>query len=205
MARHGLRVRGFTLIELVVTMGVLALLVVLAVPNLATWMQSARVRTSAEFIENGLRQAQAEAIKQNREVAFILTTSAANATTFPTPTTGATGTYWYAVTVPWTIANAAFGAKTFVATGPTSTDSSQVTVTGPATICFSSYGRLTAISSDTSATPVTCGAGASATYAVAPTSANANALKLNVTVSAAGQVRLCNPAKLLINGFPDGC
>lgn len=208
---------GFTLIELAVTMTVLALLAMLAVPNLSAWMQSSRVRTTAEYIQDGLRQAQAEAVKENRTVAFILTTSQPSSTTFPAPVAASTSaSYWYAATVPWTSAALTSGNSTIgtittssntmnlVAMGITSSDASQVSVqTTVPTVCFSPFGRLTSTYVDPTGV-VTCGAaGATVSYAVAPTTAVTGSQALRVTVSPGGQIRMCNPAKSLPT--PDGC
>ena len=51
--------RGFTLIELLVTIALIAILLLLAVPALGTWSADARVRSTAESLQNALRLAQA--------------------------------------------------------------------------------------------------------------------------------------------------
>lgn len=65
------RVRGFTLIELFVTIAVLAILVTLAVPafNLA---EQRRVVGAAEGALDQIQTARGEAIKQGRDVHFVV-------------------------------------------------------------------------------------------------------------------------------------
>jgi type IV fimbrial biogenesis protein FimT len=206
--------RGFTLIELVVVMAVFAILVVLVAPNLAVWSQNARVRTTADTMQDALRQAQSEAINQNRVVEFVLTATPP-AGAFPAAAAANTPVnYWYAATVPWTTGalnsggvTTASNAPGLIASGILSTaDATQVTVSGnEPVICFSPYGRLTAISNDPSASPVVCGASANIVYRVLPAQITANSHELDVQVSLSGQIRMCDPAKSLANGYPDGC
>lgn len=69
--------RGFTLVELVVTMVVLLAVAMLAAPAFQTAIGNAKIRTVAESIHNGLQQARMEAIKRNAKIRFTLSTSSA--------------------------------------------------------------------------------------------------------------------------------
>lgn len=64
--------RGFTLIELVVTMAVLALLTLAATPSISDWLRNARLRNVTETVQNGLQQARNEAVRRNRQITFWL-------------------------------------------------------------------------------------------------------------------------------------
>lgn len=66
------RARGLTLIELMVTVAVLALLLASVAPSLGTWIGSQRVRNTASSLVAGLQQARAEAVRRNRPVSFWL-------------------------------------------------------------------------------------------------------------------------------------
>jgi type IV fimbrial biogenesis protein FimT len=68
----GARTAGFTLIEMMVALAIAALLMVLAIPSYTAWMADAQIRNAAESIASGLRRAQAEGIKQNTTVEFLL-------------------------------------------------------------------------------------------------------------------------------------
>ena len=56
---------GFTLIELMVALAILALLLLLGVPSFTTFMRNSEIRSTAESIINGLRAASTEAANRN--------------------------------------------------------------------------------------------------------------------------------------------
>jgi len=64
--------RGFSLVELMVTVAVLGLLMTLAVPSFSEWIQNSRIRTAAESIQNGVQLARAEAVRRNTRIEFAL-------------------------------------------------------------------------------------------------------------------------------------
>jgi general secretion pathway protein H len=63
---------GFTLLELLVGLSILALLAALAVPILTAPSDGVRLRTAAEQIAAALRLARANAIVRNGEVAVVI-------------------------------------------------------------------------------------------------------------------------------------
>lgn len=67
-----LRHRGFTLIELMVSLSIAALLLVLAAPSYVRWLEEAEVLNGANSLATGLQTAQAEAIKRNINVQFVI-------------------------------------------------------------------------------------------------------------------------------------
>lgn len=67
--------RGFSLIELIVGMLILGILLALAMPGFSNWLHNARVRTTAESVQNGLQLARAEAVRRNTPVLFSLVTT----------------------------------------------------------------------------------------------------------------------------------
>jgi type IV fimbrial biogenesis protein FimT len=71
-ASRRLTVAGFTLIELMVTIAVLAVLLTVAAPSFNSQVANYRTRTGAEGIVNGLQLARSEAIRRNTDVSFTL-------------------------------------------------------------------------------------------------------------------------------------
>lgn len=72
------RHRGFTLIEAVVTVSVMALLMALMAPSMAEWIRSTHVRNLSESLQDGLQKARMEALRRNKVVTFWLVTSNAS-------------------------------------------------------------------------------------------------------------------------------
>jgi type IV fimbrial biogenesis protein FimT len=66
------RQAGFTLIELIVVVTVLAFLMALALPSYRAWIHNSQIRTAAESILNGLQTARAEAVRSNLMTEFDL-------------------------------------------------------------------------------------------------------------------------------------
>lgn len=71
---------GFSLIELLVAITVLALLIAAAGPSTASWVRSAHTQNAAEAAQNGLRRARTEAMRRQRPVTLWLVTSAERGT-----------------------------------------------------------------------------------------------------------------------------
>ena len=64
--------RGFTLIELMVALAIAVILLVLAAPAYVRWLADAETSSAASSVADGLRTAQAEAVKRNAIVEFVL-------------------------------------------------------------------------------------------------------------------------------------
>lgn len=65
--------QGFTLIELMVTVTILAVSMTLAAPSFSQLVSNYRLRGSAESVLNGVNLARAEAVRRNAQVGFALT------------------------------------------------------------------------------------------------------------------------------------
>lgn len=62
--------KGFTLVELMVTIAVVAVLLTLAVPSFNDFFEKARLRAAVDATQSLLAQARQEAVKTNRDVVF---------------------------------------------------------------------------------------------------------------------------------------
>lgn len=67
-----MRQRGFSLVELVITLAVLALILMAAMPSVGSWVGNARIRNVADSLQNGIQTARAEAVRRNQNVSFWL-------------------------------------------------------------------------------------------------------------------------------------
>ena len=62
--------RGFTLIEIMISLTVLGILLMVALPSFGTWLQNQQLRAAGEATLNGLQVARAAAIQRNVLVQF---------------------------------------------------------------------------------------------------------------------------------------
>jgi type IV fimbrial biogenesis protein FimT len=75
MLRQASAARGISMIEVMVSLTLAALLMALGAPSFALWLQNSRIRNTAEAIMAGLQYAKSEATARNALVRFQLTTS----------------------------------------------------------------------------------------------------------------------------------
>jgi len=71
------RIGGFTLVELMITVAILAILLVAGIPSFREWLRNTHIRTAGESIQNGLRYARGEASSRGVDVRFEFTSSGA--------------------------------------------------------------------------------------------------------------------------------
>lgn len=76
-----MRTKGFSLIELMVVMAIMALLLVAVSPTLSDWMINARIRNASTALEQGVQLARQEAIRRNQSVSLWLVSTPANTST----------------------------------------------------------------------------------------------------------------------------
>lgn len=82
-------VRGFTLIELMITIAIIGLLMMVGIPNMSRMLQNGQLRTAAESTTAGLQFARNEAIRRNAPVRFQLTDTLTSSCAL-----SSTGTNW---------------------------------------------------------------------------------------------------------------
>ncbi len=66
--------RGFTIIEVMISLVVLGVLLALGAPGFVEWLQNQQIRGAAEATLNGLQVARGEAVRRNTPVRFQLVT-----------------------------------------------------------------------------------------------------------------------------------
>jgi type IV fimbrial biogenesis protein FimT len=197
-ARRG---RGFTLIELIVTITLLGILVALALPSFTTAIRNSQVRTVAEALQDGLRTAQSESLRLNRPVVMAFTTSRTSPSTSAPWPVAANGLNWWLQTVPQ------FSETTgqYLKGGSFADVAAGVSITsGLNAICFNSNGRLAGSAAFVTGVPgATCTAASNTTFQVKQ--AITDSRQLNVIVTVGGQVRMCDTSRTLSATTPDGC
>jgi type IV fimbrial biogenesis protein FimT len=159
-----MRSAGFTLIELMITLVVLAILLYVALPNFAVWMQNTQIRTAGEAILNGMQLARAEAIRRNVNVELRMDASSG-----------------------WTarVADSGEVVQSRVAGEGSATALITIAPVGATTVTFNSFGSV-ANNADGSATITEI-------KIDSPAIAAADSRELCVLVRAGGNVRLCDP------------
>lgn len=191
------RRRGFTLVEMIVVVAIMALLAALAMPSMLGWVRNNKIRTVSDSLQNGLRMAQAEATRRSRQVVFSLTDDTPNSTSY---TAKASGGNWAISTVVPTDSDVT---AAFVEAGILRDVGSNVVISGPKSICFSSIGRLVQNTAP-GPTDANCAA-AAAQYDIKMSDDATGDRALRVTVALGGQVRMCDPLRTLSATQPDGC
>jgi len=204
------KLRGFTLIELMVAVAIFALLMGLGIPAFQSWIQNQQTRNGAEAILNGLQVARSEAVKRNSNTIFVLCDVAA----------GGTGSTWDVLSISATAVDSACISPTptgAALTGwervqfrPGQEGAQNAAVSSAAnanTIAFGGMGRTTTVP--------TIGAGALPPSAQ-PLVQGLNLVNvhnpqgnkpagLSVTISAAGSLRMCDPGATIAVGDPRRC
>jgi len=193
------RPQGFTLIELMVAVGLLALLFMLGLPNLATWLQNSQIRTAADSMLNGLQLARTEAVRRNARVRFQLTSTAGAGLSDWSLNASDDGGATYTVPIQTrSSAEGSTGARigvSAVVTPPAYTVALGPGAGLPASVIFNPVGRAETEAGVTRIVRVDV---------TNPALAAADARRLVLVVAAGGQIRMCDP-RLALSANPQGC
>ena len=181
------RSHGFTLIEMMITLVVFALLLMIGLPSMTTWLQNQQIRTSAEGLQAGLQLARAEALRRNAPVRFQLVDTFTAACALAN-----NGTSWIVsindptglcdvdpsdIAAPLTIQKRS---------GAEGTPNAVVTATGGSSLIFTGLGRVSAAGGITQIDVTNPNGGA------CQPGGPMRCLRLNVT--SGGSPRMCDPA-----------
>lgn len=142
--------QGFTLVELLVTMSVLAVMSAIALPSFQQFMAENRAQGKAVELAAALKTAQTEALRRNREVVFTLTSSVDPSSTLAGNTAGKS---WASVTLPLANSSDASTPKVVNVGGFTENAADVALKASSAGICFLPDGTIKA----NTATGVTTG------------------------------------------------
>ena len=162
--------RGFTLIEILISIVVLGVLVSMGAVSFAEWLQNQHIRSATEAGLNGLQVARSEAIRRNLPVKFVLG-----------PGTG------------WTVSESATDTLIQSRAHEDGSRNAEVATTpdGVTTVTFMPLGGITA-NLDGSSTFTRLDF--SNTIGGACKSASGEMRCLRVVLSAGGSMRMCDPA-----------
>lgn len=86
--------RGFSMLELAISLVILGLTLAVGLPNAADWMRDLRLRGVAESMKAGLDKARMEALKSNRTISYWLVTDSKSKVPGPDCALAASGMYW---------------------------------------------------------------------------------------------------------------
>ena len=190
-ARQG----GVTLIEVLVAIGIVAMVLGLAAPSMRTWIQNTQIRSGAESILGGIKQARFEAINRNTTVAFELQNPSSvkwHICLFDTVAdTCRVGPPDIAVGAPEGAQNATVGVETTFSSYTTPLAGG---LNVPSLVAFDSFGRVSPLS------PVNI-ARLEVRNANLPAS---DERRLDISIGPSGQVLMCDPQISLATN-PQGC
>ncbi len=203
--------RGFSLIELIVVLAVLAILLAAGASNFSVWMTNSRIRTTAESIQNGLQMARAEAVRRNTPIRFQFVDNLTNACVL-SPTVTPTASNWIiSFDDPAGDCDAAPLNDAFAVSDSANNPAPRIIQSRAAT----EGGRNTLIAADASMVTFNGLGRATSVSAAAPVEIDVSPVAaagtctsqrcLRVTVSAAGQIRMCDPALDVAGSDPQRC
>jgi type IV fimbrial biogenesis protein FimT len=192
--------RGFTMVELLTAIVLLALVLAIGGPSFATWLQNSQIRNASEAIKDGLQVARAEAVRRNARVRLQFVDNLTNSCALST-----SGRNWV-VSMDSAVGacastnmadDAAPAAPRIVQTRAGGDGSSNAVIAADqSSIEFNGLGRVATAPAANIVISVTNPTGGACAISSGPMRC------LQVVVTPAGQIRMCDPR----SGFgAEGC
>ena len=190
-----MRRRGYTLVEVLVGITVLAILIGLGAPAMGTFLQNSKIANATQEFYSGIQSARTDAIRRNAPVQFVLTSTAVSTSNLANAlTTSATGANWVVRAAsdvtggPFTLVEAKSGGEGAFQGG--AARSVDVVASGPTgfagVIAFNGFGGTT------DGMPYSIDVSNSAAGTCAAVGGPIRCRRINVT--AGGRVTACDPA-----------
>ena len=204
--------KGFSLVELVVVIAIIAILLAVGASGFTNWIGNMRVRSAAEAIQAGLQLARTEAVRRNDLIRFQLTSSTGNDCTLSTTSTNWVVSY----DNPANACGGAFVNEAFPATDaannpaprilqmrPATEGSADIVVAaGQSTFTFNGLGRH---AFPVGIVPVDVNINISNPNAGTCAADGGKIRCLRVQVTPGGQIRMCDPKFAASDKDPQGC
>jgi len=158
--------RGFTMIEMLITIAIVALLATLLAPSFKVMLANAQIRTAGQAMFDGLQLARVEAIRRNERVIFAKGTQS-----------------------DWTVTVESDGSTVQARSFAEGSPAVAVTVT-PANATEVTFDGLGRLRPNTDASSSMSQLDADVPTSLIPA---ANSRELRITISSGGAIRLCDP------------
>jgi len=196
--------KGFSLIELMIGVVILAILLSAGLPAFSLWIQNTQTRTGAESILNGLQLARTEAVTRNANVRFNLTSAGGTVDwdvgcVNPIADIDGDGTDNCPATIQSRSgAEGSRNARVGISTaGPGVFATAIASGAGlPAGVTFNFLGRVV--------NPDPANPGSPITRIDVTNSTTTDARRMVIVINPGGTIRMCDPALVLANN-PQGC
>lgn len=188
------RQRGVSLIEMMIGITIAALLMMIGLPSMVTWLNNSQIRTAGETLLAGLTLARVEAVKRNTTVRFQLVSDLTSACALTT-----SGTSWVvSLEDPSGNCDDAPSETTSpkivqAKSGSEGTTHVAVAASGAATVHFNGLGRVTSPSGAANMTQILISnPGGGVCQHLDATNGTMRCLRIDI--STGGEVKMCDPA-----------
>jgi len=181
-----------SLIELMIGLAIMALLIMIGLPNMSTWLSNSQIRTAGETVLAGLTLARTEAVRRNQIVRFQMVNSLTSGCVVST-----SGTDWVVslddATGACDAAPSEVAAPRIVQkrSGSEGTTRAALAATIAGTVHFNGLGRVTSPGGAANMTQVAISNPAGGTCEHVD-GGNMRCLRINISVG--GDARMCDPA-----------